>query len=193
LRQIIGDNRQDLEVTDEAFGNYQVHLFYNDLSSFPLVTQGYYDIVFLCCVYDASDAAAVGSVVNAVKGTKTKIVLFPVENEVPYPISTAFKTYDCGLADWRNGIRALYKKGFTGENLRYDDGVLHTNELGGFFGACVIYSYLYHKKPDVTTAFRYVTNNYSHFLPAGNQNQSVKTLIDTAYDVVFDDTVGTIY
>jgi hypothetical protein len=188
LDTLNSENKQKLEVTGESVGFYSVTKYYIHLADYPLITDGYYDVIFLCGIFGAEDYVNVEKFVQEIKNTKTKVVLFPAENEYPLGIEQAFKdNKSIGLAYWLKATNTLYQKGFSKLDLCINDEYMHTNQLGGYLGASMIYSYLFQKKPSDTIS-DFMINNFSDLIPGNSQSEKeskLEVIRNVAYDTIF--------
>lgn len=215
LSNVAAVNNCEIEVTSISQGYYDATKYYNDLinttfgmnsnpgiSSKPggshyveeniyitykkKLLEGNYDVVFLCGMYAYSDMQSVIKINDLLKETKTKLVIFPADNENKYYITAILDNNPTiGLANWNFVIDILKIEEFPGFSLYYDDMHKHTNEFGGYVGACVIFNYLYNKSPQDSSTNNTVFQQFKDALPGNSDSEKrakIKIIEDTARD-----------
>lgn len=150
------------------------------------IKQGFYDAIFLCGVY-SSETSALKDFLDAVEGTKTKIILFPASNESPSDIANARIAYSgSGYVGWLDIIYELrVSAGFATYDLCVNDDYLHINELGGCAGALMAYNYLYQEAPDAEITEEYILRNFD--VPgdtAEQQQKKAKKMMSVAEELI---------
>lgn len=146
------NDRTDVTVDHIAQGMYQVSFYYKDIfvtkmasNEYDKLRNGEYDILVLSTIYTHEDTPAVGDFLEALKDTKTDIILFPAANELTEAVTNAVGQYYVTCAHWQNYLsRLTFRHGFKGQHLGTD----HTYEVGGFAGACLLYARLFNEVPD---------------------------------------------
>ncbi len=158
LFEMFSVNNTNATVENESIGYYTATRFLGDLQNgggyFDSIKNGEYDLLFLSGFYSYQDALTVESILELLP-EKTKLVLLPAQNEASYAPSVRNKFPAQHIVDWKGAIDSLYTQGFSKFELAFDDTHLHTNALGGYVGASMIYSYLYNEKPTPTTLSDY--------------------------------------
>lgn len=139
----------------------------NDIDQYPKIIEGYYDVIFLGGLYDYNDYTSLPKFIDKIKSTNTKIALFPVDNEVQVLVSRAEKIYpSLYCANWNlalDDIKTLTD--FKEKYLSFTNEYKHSNELTGYIGACIIYSFLYNTTPDCITTADYMVQQYKSYIP----------------------------
>lgn len=205
ISKLASEKLQNIEVTAISTGFYDITQYYNDIINDTNVKNGnvsksntksksssnnidnsnyiqkikenYFDVIFLSGAYNYADASSLTKLLNFVENLKTKIVIFPADNENTSVLNSAMiNNTNADLANWNYTIDLLKNDGFTKENLCNIDSFLHTNYLGGFVGACSIYSYLYNEKPESIPSENYLLNNLSNLIPGKNNDEKLMNI-----------------
>lgn len=161
LEVLAEKNGENLHVEAVSEGFATIESLSHHLNDNAKIKQGFYDAIFLCGVY-SPETSALKDFLDAVEGTKTKIILFPASNESPADIANARMTYSgSGYVGWLDIIYELrVNEGFVTFDLCENDGYLHINELGGCAGALMAYNYLYQEAPDAEITEEYILRNF---------------------------------
>ena len=187
LRRLASENGQKLTVKDISEGNATIESLSAHIDRDPNIRAGKYDAIFLCGIF-SPQTQALQRFLSAVKGTKTKIILFPASNESPSDIANARAMYPgSGYLGWLDIVYELYaREGFNRMNLVFDDWVLHLNEIGGYAGAQMIFHYLYRKTPVSTKTDNYISSVYgaSIFGSSQTSKQKLATIARVAQELV---------
>lgn len=147
LQEIAGANRVSLMVDAISRGNAEVITYASDSEMLGKIKSGEYDVIFLCGFYQDMDAELV-KIMNILPAS-TKLVIFPAHNESEhFPYYSRSLHPELGLADWKGFISQMINDGIKTERFCVMDYYRHSNSLGGYAGACLIYSYLYKKAAD---------------------------------------------
>lgn len=192
LQLLAKENNQKLQIDDVSIGYAQIKTYYDDLSCFPNITNGYYDVIFLCGMYDTiDDQLALKGLLEKIKDTKTKIVLFPAYNESAVTINACFEYNEAvGICNWREAILSMTNHGIPLiPYLSFDDAFLHTTPVGGFIGACMIYSYLYRSHPEFSTTGMNMIARYSEYL-IGDSELEKLTFLKAAEVIGYETVYG---
>ena len=174
VARVSGEKLQ-VEASSEGFAT--ISSLAHHITDNAKIKQGYYDAIFVCGVY-SPDTDALQSFLEAVKDTKTKIILFPASNESPVDISNARIKYEgSGYVGWLDIIYELWAhEGFSRYHLVENDGYLHINPLGGYAGALMIYNYLYRETPDAEACEQYMLQQYDYLVPGDDEEEQLYKL-----------------
>ncbi len=164
-----------VEAVSEGFAT--ISSLAHHITDNPGIKNGSYDAIFVCGVY-SSDTAALQSFLDAVKDTKTKIILFPASNESPTDITNARIAYSgSGYVGWLDIIYELrVQEYFRTFDLIFDDDYLHINPLGGYAGALMIYNYLYQETPNAEACEQYMLQMYQEYVTGDDEAAQLKKL-----------------
>ncbi|MHB1485267.1 MAG: hypothetical protein ACYCYI_11460 [Saccharofermentanales bacterium] len=144
--EIAAANKKNLSIEAESIGYATVETFTGNNDIMDRLKNNGYDFLFLCGFYQNSETAY--ETLMKEKAAVTKIVIFPAHNESPLlPYEQFFKRPEAGIADWKGFIELLIEDGMDKSRLCINDQHLHSTNLAGYAGACLIYSYLYKSKP----------------------------------------------
>lgn len=173
LEVLAKKNGENLTAEWVSEGFATIESLSHHLDDNPKIKQGFYDAIFLCGVY-SSETSALKDFLDAVEGTKTKILLFPASNESPTDIANARIAYPgSGYVGWLDIIYELrISAGFFTFDLCEDDGYLHLNPLGGCAGALMAYNYLYQETPDAEITEEYILRNFN--VPGDTEEDRLK-------------------
>ena len=145
-------------------------------------------MIFLCGLNGVEDFDAIKTFTAAIKGTKTILALYQADNETRQSLKECKLFYkDMYYADWDLAIHTLKLNGFTDQNLNLNDSIPHSNQLAGYVGACVAYSFLYGVKPDSVTTANYMLEHFGLLIPGTTNEEKMnrlKQIEQTALDVV---------
>ena len=112
------------------------------------IKNGAYGIVFMCGLYSDADVAALQTIYDACKSSKTKLVLFPAHNENSPQLENAMLQYpDVTCLNWRNEIDGLIDAGVDRSDMCEQDDHSHSKALAGYVGARMIYQSLFGEEP----------------------------------------------
>lgn len=164
-----------VEAVSEGFAT--ISSLAHHITDNPKIKNGNYDAIFVCGVY-SSDTAALQTFLDAVKDTKTKIILFPASNESPTDITNARIAHSgSGYVGWLDIIYELrVQEYFSTFSLIFDDDYLHINPLGGYAGALMIYNYLYREVPNAEACEQYMLQMYQDYVPGDDEAAQLKKL-----------------
>ncbi len=189
------NNKNDVEADSMSKGYYTISLYYNDIfkdkqsqQEYKNLREGYYDVLILSTLYVEEDIPAIGDFCEALKETKTKIILFPAENESKDSIPQAVKKYDIICANWLSLIARLkFRHGFKNSHLNIADTHKHSNTISGFAGACLLYSRLFDEIPDIDDAKESILDSYYDLVPgetAADKAEKLDVIATEAYDIM---------
>ncbi len=117
------------------------------------IKNGAYGIVFMCGLYSDADVAALQTIYDACKSSKTKLVLFPAHNENSPQLENAMLQYpDVTCLNWRNEIDGLIDAGVDRSDMCEKDDHSHSKALAGYVGARMIYKSLFGEEPPALSA-----------------------------------------
>lgn len=149
---------------------------------------GDYHILVLATIYTEEDAIAVGKLKEELSKVGTEIVLFPADNEYTEGVNMAVNDYKVPCANWQGFLTRLrFRHKFQSNHLSVDDMHMHTNFVGGFAGACLLYARLFGETPNADGLRLTLLNNYSEFLPGDTDEEkekAINTIIDEALDYI---------
>ena len=177
LRRLVEENGEDLEVETVSEGYANIGSLAAHLETNPGIKEGLYDAIFLCGVY-GSDIDPLKDYLDAVKDTKTKIILFPASNESPSDIIAAREKYPgTGYVGWLDIVSELFRiEYFRLEAFVFMDEHLHLNEIGGYAGALMIYNYLYREAPKTEESEEYYLSSFGDLLQ-GRRNETGEEIL----------------
>lgn len=176
LQRLAEENGQNLFVNAVSQGYAEVSTYVPQIDAFAL-RDGVYDAVFLCGFY-SNQLASLQALCDAVQGTKTRIVIFPAQNESLTQGVYAFRhTEGVGYLGWKSLIDALWATGgYEKEHLAYLDQHTHTNPLGGYAGALMLYSYLYRQAPSTEDSRRFMLDYQGGNIPGNSWRDKQEAL-----------------
>lgn len=149
LNEIAKNNDKDFVITEHGVGNAGVSTFAQDYNLLSQIASGDYDFIFVCGFYSNNcDEYLLRLACETPENSK--MIIFPAHNEfASEPYKNFYKRYDyIGLADWKGFINKLISDGMNPLRLYIEDIHHHSNELAGYAGACLIYSYIYKEIPE---------------------------------------------
>lgn len=163
--------------TDAAFGSYGYMNYESPDVIFIQDFYGYNDVtdlaVFLGNLYIRSEETR----------RKTEVKIFPAENETEDG-KRAARLYGLDLVDWKGLLETLkYDPGlglefpFGSANLNYDDGIMHSNELAGFFGGIMMYMSLYGENPLSEELLQLASDRIGYLIPGATETDKRTSLI----------------
>ena len=148
LKEMSQRNGQNLRVSWKWIPNSRISHFIKDSEIMDALKSGKYDALFLCGMYSTDDVADIDAIVKACNASGTQIVLFPAHNENAAAIEMMRnKLPSLKIIDWKGEIEALITEGRSFWSFCYNDGPRHSNEIGGYVGAHMIYRAIYGKNP----------------------------------------------
>ncbi len=148
LGEMAQKNGQNLRVSWKWIPNSRISHFVKDADIMNALKSGKYDALFLCGMYSTDDVADIDAIVKACNASGTQIVLFPAHNENASAIEMMRnKLPSLKIIDWKGEIEALIAEGRSFWSFCYDDGPRHSNDIGGYVGAHMIYRAIYGKNP----------------------------------------------
>jgi len=134
-------------VYPESRGYYSVSLYTQDTELMGRIGSGDYDVVFLCGFYSYDDVTAFSAFSKACENGGATVVITPAHNEPHYYVEAAGQRREAALADWKGLINSLISSGYPESYFCINDTYKHTNVIGGYAGACMLYTVLFNKKP----------------------------------------------
>lgn len=137
----------DTTVYPESRGYYSVSLYTQDTGLMKQIASGAYDVVFLCGFYSYSDVAAFSEFEATCKKGGATVVITPAHNEPHYYGEAAAQYPETAIANWKELINILISSGYPESYFCINDTYKHTNVIGGYAGACMLYTVLFNKKP----------------------------------------------
>lgn len=147
LRQMAMECGENLYVEDVGIGMANVHTFAFECPEiWEQIRANWYDAIFVCGFY-GGQTVPFQYFVDEVPDS-TKLVIFPAHNESSEEALTLFTANPrVGIADWKGLLDRLVSLGIPKDRLVIDDYYGHTDLLGGYAGACLLFSYLYRRQP----------------------------------------------
>jgi hypothetical protein len=185
---LLKEKGRDVQVTSVIKGMTFLHDWATMIGQYPLISAGEYDVYFLQGLNGVEDYDVLGTFVDALNGTKTMLALYQGDNETQQS-GKEIRLFHPSIyfADWDTTIHTLKKNGFTDANLNVNDSVPHSNELGGYVGACVVYAFLYNELPESDSTANYMIDRYGSQIPGDTREDKLERLRQierTALDVV---------
>lgn len=148
LREMCQKNGQSLSVSWKWIPNSRITHFTKDEEIMNALRSGKYDALFLCGMYSTDDVADIDAIVKACNASGTQIVLFPAHNENASVVEMMRnKLPSLKIIDWKGEIEALIGEGRSFWSFCFDDGPRHSNSIGGYVGAHMIYRAIFGKNP----------------------------------------------